>query len=162
MQNLITDFYRQNEWANLAILDHCRSLTDAQLDDTSVEGVYGSVRATLMHIISAEGAYAFRLGDETVERHMNEDPWPGFDRLSELAQAAAASLTAHALALPGDPVLSRDGTDLIDREVILVQMFHHSTHHRAEICTLLTQIGVEPLDLSAWSWGPVDGRIKPA
>jgi uncharacterized damage-inducible protein DinB len=161
MNNLIADFYRQNEWANLALIDHCRPLTDEQLDDGSVTGVYGSVRSTLLHIVGAEGAYAARLGDTDLVRHASDDPWPGFDRVAEYARLAAASLTAHAESLPADPILSRDGKDEIDREVVLVQMYHHSTHHRAEICTVLTQIGIEPLDLSAWSWGPVDGRIRP-
>lgn len=161
MTNLIRDFYRQNEWANLALIDHCRPLSDAQLDDDSVAGVYGSIRSTLMHIIGAEGGYAARLGDTALERHGPDDPWPGFDRLAEYARLAAASLTAHAESLPMAPFTSRDGKNEVDAEVALVQMYHHSTHHRAEICTVLTQLGLEPLDLSAWSWGEADKRIRP-
>ena len=162
MSNLIADFYRQNEWANLALIDHCRPLTDEQLDDDSIAGVYGSIRSTLLHIVGAEGGYAARLGDADLERHGRDDPWPGFDRVAEYARLAGAALSRHAESLPAPPILSRDGKNEIDREVVLVQMYHHSTHHRAEICTVLTQIGLEPLDLSAWSWGEADGRIRPA
>jgi uncharacterized damage-inducible protein DinB len=161
MSNLIADFYRQNEWANLALIDHCRPLTDEQLDDASVVGVYGSIRDTLTHIVGAEGGYAARLGDTDLDRHSTDDPWPGFDRLAQYVRLAAASLTVHAESLPMAPFLSRDGKSEIDAEVALVQMYHHSTHHRAEICTVLTQLGLEPLDLSAWSWGEADKRIRP-
>jgi uncharacterized damage-inducible protein DinB len=60
MPELTTDFFRQNEWANLAMIRLCQSLTDEQLDATAV-GTYGSIRNTLQHIVAAEAGYAFRL-----------------------------------------------------------------------------------------------------
>ncbi|OFW64816.1 MAG: hypothetical protein A2135_07045 [Actinobacteria bacterium RBG_16_67_15] len=67
MTDLITDLYRQNEWANLETLRICRGLSDEQLDSTAV-GTYGSIRATLQHIVGAETGYAFRLGNTTTAR----------------------------------------------------------------------------------------------
>ena len=32
MGDITTDFIRQNEWANLVVIDRCRGLTDDQLD----------------------------------------------------------------------------------------------------------------------------------
>lgn len=49
MPEPIADFFRQNQWANAALIDACRGLTDEQLD-TTVEGVFGSIRSTLQHI----------------------------------------------------------------------------------------------------------------
>ena len=67
MPDLNTDFYRQNEWANLETLRIGRGLSDEQLDSTAV-GTYGSIRATLQHIVGAETGYAFRLGNTTTAR----------------------------------------------------------------------------------------------
>ena len=63
MPHLSIGFYRQNEWANLLLIEACRSLSEEQLDATAV-GTFGSIRDTLTHIVSAEGSYAFRLGHE--------------------------------------------------------------------------------------------------
>lgn len=163
MPDLIADFYRQNEWANLALIDACRGLTDEQLDATA-EGTYGSIRDTLRHIVSSECAYAYRLGDASIERIGSDDPWPGFDRLAELAGATAASLTRHAQAVTDEPIRTTGSSHAYDTEpaVILVQMFHHSTEHRSQVNTILTHLGLEPLELSAWEWGLADGRMRPA
>jgi uncharacterized damage-inducible protein DinB len=44
MPELTTDFYRQNEWANLTLIEVCRALDDEQLNATAV-GTYGSISA---------------------------------------------------------------------------------------------------------------------
>jgi uncharacterized damage-inducible protein DinB len=49
----LPDFFKYNLWANLSLLDACAQLSDAQLDATT-KGVYGSVRQTLMHLVSYE------------------------------------------------------------------------------------------------------------
>jgi hypothetical protein len=41
--------------------------------DAAAEGTFGSIR----DIVSAEGAYAFRLGHEPEPRLQRDDPWPG-------------------------------------------------------------------------------------
>jgi DinB family len=49
----LPDFFKFNLWANLRLLDACEQLSDAKLDATT-KGVYGSVRETLMHLVSSE------------------------------------------------------------------------------------------------------------
>lgn len=162
MADFLTDLFQQNQWANLAMIDRCRELSDEQLDDESTIGVYGSIRATLHHIVSAEAAYAFRLGDETVELLASDDPWPGFDRLSEYVRGANASLAQTAHAIPDTPITSRDGRYLMDPEAILIQAIHHAADHRSQINTVLTQLGLEPQDHSSWGWGLAEGRMREA
>ena len=161
MPDLITDYYRQNEWANLALVEACRGLDDEQLDATAV-GTFGSIRDTLRHIVSAEGGYAARLGQEPSRRLQRDDPWPGFDALSEIISAAAEALVASAQD-PTDRTI-RGGSDAepyeIDTAVVLIQAFHHSTDHRSQICTILTTLGVDPPELSSWDWGLAVNRMR--
>jgi uncharacterized damage-inducible protein DinB len=156
------DFYRQNEWANLTIIELCSVLDDDQLDSTAV-GTYGSIRDTLTHIVSAEGSYAFRLGHEPSPRLLNDDPWPGFDALKEMVSAAADSLVAASQDAP-DRIIqvgSDDGDKFdVEAEVILIQAFNHGTEHRSQICTILTTLGIEPLELSGWDWGLISDRMR--
>ena len=75
MTDLSTDFFRQNEWATLRLIEVCRGLTDEQLSATAV-GTYGSIRDTLRHLVTAEANYAFRF-DPSIRRLPKDDPWPG-------------------------------------------------------------------------------------
>src|SRR2546425_13075778 len=49
----LLETFRHNAWANRALLDACRELSKEQLGATA-EGTYGSVLATLQHIVDAE------------------------------------------------------------------------------------------------------------
>jgi uncharacterized damage-inducible protein DinB len=160
MPDLPADFFRQNEWANLALIDACRPLTDEQLDAT-VEGVYGSIRATLQHIVSSETSYATRLGADSTPKLKWDDPWPGFDRLAELAQATGSAFVEVSGSVSDEPI--RVGTQQhydVEPVVILTQMFNHGTEHRSQVATILTTLGIEPPELSGWEWGLASDRMR--
>jgi len=38
-------------------------------------------------------------------------------------------------------------------------VIHHGTDHRSQICTALTQLGVEPPEIDVWAYGVASGRI---
>lgn len=160
MSSLITDLYRQNEWANLETLRICRSLTDEQLDSTAV-GTYGSIRATLQHIVGAETGYAFRLGNTTTARIRGDDPWPGFDTLETSARGVVATFIA---ASADATRVIRIGTDAepydVEASVILTQVLNHSTEHRSQVFSILTGLGIEPPELSGWEWGLAAGKMR--
>ena len=160
MPEPIADFFRQNQWANVALIEACRSLTDEQLDAT-VEGVYGSIRSTLQHIVAAETGYANRLAPDSVERLKGDDPWPGLDRLAELAQAAGAAFVGVSGSVTDEPIRvgSKQEYD-VEPVVILTQMFNHGTEHRSQVATILTTLGIEPPELSGWEWGLAVGKMQ--
>jgi uncharacterized damage-inducible protein DinB len=156
MPDLISDFIRQNEWANLRLIEVCRQLTDDQLDATS-EGTFGSIRDTLMHIISSEGWYAFRLGHKPPVQTEDGD-WVGFDALAASASSAADALN-EAAHQSGDQLIAGEEHDF-EAAVVIVQAVHHGTDHRSQICTVLTTLGIEPPDVSSWSWGLAAGKMR--
>ena len=41
-----------------------------------------------------------------------------------------------------------------------MQVVHHGTDHRSQICTALTHLGVEPPLIDAWDWGEATGRTR--
>lgn len=163
VSDLGASFYRQNEWANLTVIEACRSLTEAQLDATAV-GTFGSIRDTLRHIVVSEGWYAFRLGHEPLRRLLDDDPWPGLDALDEMVSAAAEAFASAAREAADRTVRVGSGADSYDAEaaVVLVQAFHHGTEHRSQVCTILTTLGIEPPELDAWEWGLAAGRMRKA
>jgi uncharacterized damage-inducible protein DinB len=49
--------------------------------------------------------------------------------------------------------LDRRGTPRdVPKTVILTQVINHATEHRAQVMVILTQLGIEPPDLSSWSY----------
>jgi uncharacterized damage-inducible protein DinB len=59
-QEPLADLFRHHLWANLRLLDGCESLSDAQLEATA-HGTFGSIRATLLHLVRSDGSYLARL-----------------------------------------------------------------------------------------------------
>jgi uncharacterized damage-inducible protein DinB len=162
MGDLIADLYRQNEWANLTLLQFCRGLTDRQLDAAAV-GSYGSIRQTLAHFLNSETYYVRRLGGDYAGPEIPEGgPWPGFDALEAAVRASAAGFLRRARAAQAAAVAEpAEGEYPPEDEVVLVQALNHSTEHRGQVCTILTALRLEPPDLSAWAWAVADGRIRP-
>ncbi len=40
----------------------------------------------------------------------------------------------------------------VPKTIILTQVINHATEHRAQVMAILTQLGIEPPDLSSWSY----------
>jgi len=55
-------------WANLRLFERCCSLTDEQLD-SSITGVFGSIRETLLHVVKAEQSYFSRISTGKMYDH---------------------------------------------------------------------------------------------
>jgi len=151
----LPDLFKHNLWANLLLLDACEQLSDAQLVATT-KGVYGSVRETLMHLVSSEEGYAWRFnftGADPISPMEESDPFPGFDELRRRAERSGKELIAMAEQADLDQVLHLDG-GTYDAEVIivLIQAINHGVDHRSQIATLLSQQGIEPPCLDAWCY----------
>ena len=169
MADLITDLYRQSEWANLRLIEVCRGLTDEQLDATA-DGAYGSIRSTLTHLIGSEAGYIRRLGGTPRRALERGSDWPAFDVLEEVVRSSADGLIERAGAVGGSTVVVEDAPGErfeIEANVLLVQAINHSTEHRSQICTILTVLGALPSTgddgqtiIDAWAWSDANGLAR--
>ena len=151
----LPDFFKFNLWANLRLLDACEQLPDETLDATT-EGVYGTVRETLMHLVSSEEGYAWRFnftGAEPMAPIEESDPFPGFDELRRRIEGSGKELIAMAEQADLDQVLHLDG-GTYDAQVIIVmiQAINHGDDHRSQIATVLSLQGIEAPCLDAWCY----------
>jgi uncharacterized damage-inducible protein DinB len=155
METGLADFFKQNLWANLRLLDVCSKLSDEQLD-ASMNGTFGSVRETLIHLFAAEERYVSRLTGQRFEPALSErDPFPGFDELRQRARQTGEELVA---------IIQQEATNQIlhivydgeSHEVpalfVLIQAINHATDHRSQVATLLTQQEITPPELDGWSY----------
>jgi uncharacterized damage-inducible protein DinB len=161
--SVLATLFRHNAWANLKLLDFCERLGGEQLDAQAVGG-YGSIRNTLAHIIGAEMSYVVRVNGKQPPRPFDRrGPFPGFGVLKDVARWASDELLQLALSAREDTIVQeREGQQLVEYTLasLIVQAITHSTEHRTQIATIITQLGMEPPDMSGWQYMDEIGEIK--
>jgi uncharacterized damage-inducible protein DinB len=152
MAHALYDPVRHNAWATAQILEFCRRLDEQTLNAT-VPGTYGTIIATLRHIIYCEIDFLERLLG-----HSPTDPWQlgetaGLDALIELAAQLASDWEIF---LASDV----DSEHPIPAGVVIAVVLYHGSEHRGQICTILGALGHEPPDLTPWAYAFASGRIR--
>src|SRR6476660_7103850 len=157
---LLADAFGHHVWASIRVLDACAGLDDAQLA-TTVPGTYGSILATLRHLVGGDVFYLDVLRGE---------PEP-FDEAASEIPSLRAVMEAHDAAwqhlVAGDPDPT---TDIVEYEdsghethaplgIRLGQALYHGTDHRSQVCTALTTLGIEPPGIEVWDFAARDGRM---
>lgn len=160
--SVLTTLFAHNAWANLKLLDFCEGLSDAQLDATAI-GCFGTIRDTLQHIVGAEVSYVRRVNGKLPPRPLAPGQVAGFDLLKEAARWTSDELLLLALSARKDTsVQERDAQWLVEYKLasLMVQAITHSTEHRTQISAIITQLGLEPPDMSGWKYIEEIGEIK--
>ena len=159
-ENTLTTLFSHNLWANLRLLESCSGLTEEQMDAT-ILGTYGSIRDTLQHIVSAERSYFSRISTGQPFPRPKDAPPLTIAEMTEIVRQSGAGLIEWAPKVQaGDTVqVDWDNSPLdVPKTVILTQVINHATEHRAQVMTILTQLGIQPPDLDAWSY--FDEKLK--
>jgi uncharacterized damage-inducible protein DinB len=160
---------RHDVWATGKLIDHCRGLTDAQLELT-VPGTYGSIRRTFVHTVSAAERYLRRFLPMP-EPILDEDANPNasLDVIAEHLRHAAEGVEKLFAGADLDPdrvirdARRRNPADpplLITSWVLLNQFAHHGSDHRAQIGTILGANGLATPDIDVWAYGRENDAVK--
>ena len=142
--------YGYGYWANGKILSVVAALTPEQFT-RQVTGSYGSVRNTMVHMMSAEWGWLDRCGGPPRGAALKADDYPTTASLIErwgaverdmrafLARLTGAELDRRVeFAFGGGPVHVRTVGHLLQHAAI------HSVHHRGQVALLLRSLGVVP------------------
>jgi uncharacterized damage-inducible protein DinB len=159
-QPLLADAFGHHVWATIRLLDACAALDDAQLA-TTVPGTYGSILATLRHLVGGDVFYLDVLHGEPKPFHEAERDIATLRAVMEAHETAWQQLVAGDL----DPT-----TDIVEYEeggyethaplgIRLAQALYHGTDHRSQVCTALTTLGIEPPPIEPWDFARLDGRF---
>ena len=149
-------YARYNRLANETLYEACAGLSDEEYR-RDLRAFFGSIEATLNHLLLGDRIWMARFRGQT-------HPSTGldailFDRLSALRAAREEMDRDIERFFSGLPVgfetrtvryINNAGFDTEDPlAVILPHFFNHQTHHRAQVNTLLSQLGHRPpvLDL---------------
>jgi uncharacterized damage-inducible protein DinB len=139
----------------------CIALSDEQLDAEPLSATKGSIRLTLVHLVSAQRNYLRTL---TLPLEARRDaPTVAFAELQESVNQSGAGLLALARGeqKPLMPQLqTRDG-HLAEPWVLMVQIINHATEHREQIKSILSALGVTPPDIDGWDYGDATHALIP-
>lgn len=142
---------RYNEWMNSRLYAMCADIPEAELH-ADRGAFFKSIYLSLNHIAYADLAFLSRLtGDPAVVPESGVDLFGTFARLRMQREAIDARLLAWTpslspvwLAEPLTYTSKIDGkTRTIPKWVSMTHMFNHQTHHRGQITTLLSQMGLD-------------------
>jgi uncharacterized damage-inducible protein DinB len=143
-------------WARDKLLGAIRTLEEMKLKEGEHKGVYGSIHDTLAHMAVSEWLWIRRCrGESPMYLHKGED-FADLDALVAWWDIAHDEALDYLLQIQ-DPDLAMDITykapdgKTRTRKIwhMLLQVTNHQTEHRAQIGTMLGQLGVEvpPTDL---------------
>ena len=152
-ENVLAKLFEHNNWANQVILKTCLELTDEALDAEPTTVTAGTIRSTLIHLVSAEYGYLRLLTLPLAERPERIDV--AFDDLETCLQKSGEGM----LALVQDPArspasrLTTRDRHYVEPWVVLLQAINHATEHREQIKSMLTELGVAVPEIDGWDYG---------
>jgi uncharacterized damage-inducible protein DinB len=157
----LQDAFAHHVWATLRLIDACAALSPEQLE-TAVLGTYGSILATMQHLVGADASYLNRLtGGRTSRVDEDQMDIPELRAAMERNGKAWSQIVGEELD-PDAVIVARrdDGSEThAPAGIRLAQALHHGTDHRSQICTALTALGFEPPGIDVWDFGVQNGRV---
>ncbi len=154
--------FEHHLWATATLIDHLEGLAPGRLD-ASVPGTYGSMIATLTHLVDADSRYLLRLRDAAPPPAVDRDGVPLAELRAELedhrrrwAEALDELERGELDASIRDHHADYPDTDHAEG-LLLLQAIHHGNDHRTQICSTLGALGEEVPDLDGWQFW-VEGR----
>ena len=160
-RSLLADAFGHHVWATLKLIDSLAGLTPEQLA-MSVPGTYGSILETAQHLVGADCSYLFVIGGGSRPR-IDEESMDVAALRAEMEINGPAWVEVLDDEIDPEQELLRirdDGSTLLaPKGIRLAQVLHHGTDHRSQICTALTQLGIEPPAIDVWDFGRHDNRL---
>ena len=160
--SVLTALFRHNAWANLKLLEFCEGLSDSELEATAI-GCFGSIRDTLVHLAHSEVDYVNLVNDKLPAVPPPADRFVGFPVLKDGVRWAGNELLKLAVSARIDTIVRvvRPDEPVFEYPLagLMVQVLNHSTEHRTQISTIITQLGIEPPAMTGWKYMREMGQL---
>jgi uncharacterized damage-inducible protein DinB len=142
--------FEYNYWANRKLFEVMAQLTSEQLIQ-NIGGSYGSIRNTMVHILSAESGWLERCGGPERGPRLNPNDFPTLDLIiqswSKLQMAEKrflSQLNNQHLVQNIEFSLNQTETYSLRLGELLQHAAVHGVHHRGQIALLLRLLGYVP------------------
>jgi len=153
-ESTVMEFILYNNWANQQLLQACQELSEDQLA-TMIPGAYGTIRATLAHIIRAETYYLRLLTGSYPQPPFKWEERPALADMTAYAMQVGAALVEMAQRIqPTDLITEEEEGEQFQYQALalFIQIINHGIEHRTNITTILNQGLQTPPDVDGWAY----------
>ena len=158
---ILADAFGHHVWATLQLIDACLPLTEEQLA-SPVPGTFGSIIETMRHLVGADRSYLELLSDGRVTA-IDEESMDLPALRAAIVETGPVWADVVAGDLDPDLVVVRRRDDGSESHaplgIRLAQVVHHGTDHRSQVCTALTNLGINPPEIDAWDFAWAEDRL---
>jgi uncharacterized damage-inducible protein DinB len=151
----LAGLYDYGYWANRRLFDVIAHLTPEEFT-RPVAGSYGSIRNTLVHVLSAEAGWLDRCGGPTRGPRLKPDGFPTVESLMQAwtrveahVREFLANLQDEDLARQAEYVNDRGEKRSLPLGDLMQHAAYHGVHHRGQVALLLRLLGHPPGDFDA-------------
>ena len=159
--------YDYSCWANRKLLAVVAQLTPDELT-RHVVGSYGSVRNTLVHVLSAEWGWLDRCGGLARGERLRPEDFPTLESILDVWRRVELEMRAFLDGLRDDELAEEivfafgtGPTQAATRGDLLQHAVIHAVHHRGQIALLLRELGHTPGNVDLLYYA-VERRTAPA
>lgn len=145
-------------WATRRLLEFCNGLSAEQLA-LDAPGTYGSIGATLDHLLSSDRSYFSRLNGTGRQPPLDAGgPGPLLEHLARSGEGWRAYLASGP---DFEKAIEVERRGPVPAWVIVLQAVHHGNDHRANVGTVLLRHGLEAPEVDAWAYAWDEGALRP-
>ena len=160
---MLEGIYRHSHFSNDRLLDQAAQLSNAELD-AERPGAFGSIRATLLHMMQAQHSWLRRVQQLEPIEPWTADMFPTIADLRSQWDALDAETLAYVTTLTDEQLLERihmrswSGWEMdAPRWQALIHQAFHQHQHRGEIAMILTNFGHSPGELDGFDYFESEG-----
>ena len=160
MNAILLDAFRHKLWAMKALITACQ---DRSLDElTRPAAGFGSILATLNHLVLADAGYIASLGGGRADWASDDHATSDLQELVARAEESGARWERFLQKTVDGEQLAflDDGAYETHAAVVVVQALHHVSAHGEQVRASLQALGVEPPDVQPWELADTTGRSR--
>jgi len=149
MSTALLQLCQHSTWATLGLIRYCQGIAAEDLDAT-IPGTYGTIRATLRHLVESEECDLMELTGERPEP-LPDDP-VALDALATRIELLGPRWERFAqdIELQEREIVTRDGRWRVPGAVPLAAMVQHANDHRTHVLSILGARGHMLSSSSSW------------
>ncbi len=146
----LEDLYDYGYWANRKLFDVIEQLTPEQFTQ-SVAGSYGSIRNTMVHILSAESGWLDRCGGPKRGPRLNPDDFSTVDSLVQAWSVVETKVRQFLTTLKDENLariiefsIGQSAKHSMPLGELMQHATNHGVHHRGQVALMLRSLGHVP------------------
>jgi uncharacterized damage-inducible protein DinB len=153
-ESTLVELIRYNNWANAQVFAACLKLPPEHRT-AAAPGTYGSIHATLGHIIAAEADYINRMTGKGPQLPFRWEDQPEMEAIFAFSKIVANALLDAIQRVPPDTVVheEEDGNSIeYKASHLFIQVINHGIEHRTNITTILSGLGLPAPEVDGWAY----------